>query len=318
MKGFMLARLKWLVVTIPLLVAGSVEAAYRVHVLLVLDTDSRLPGIGIDRYAIRNVLAEGFPNPNRFEVTELRDKAVTPERVLAYYRQLQVDQTDTLLCFYSGHGSFDPTHGQALMMVHGALWRSQLRAAMEAKRARLVVLWTDCCSTTQVPVGVAQRPPPPPGPESKLLVNLLLQHRGVVDLNASSPGQAAWGDTVHGGLFTFALTESLKPEQFAAMDTDRDGFVGWSEFVPAVRRKLDEVFGEFKERCLTDPGIRSPKLDETLGRQDQQTLYAGSLGDRLSGLAAVPPPGPGRTEFDAPNLGITFVLVAYGNARAPA
>ena len=36
----------------------------------------------------------------------------TPAKILAYYEGLKVDPTETLLCYYSGHGGTDPSRGQ--------------------------------------------------------------------------------------------------------------------------------------------------------------------------------------------------------------
>src|SRR5262249_12624788 len=153
----------------------------------------------------------GFGKSGLLNLRVLSGASVRPETISNALRGLPVGPNDTLLFYYSGHGATIEGRGHALTTSHGVLMRDRLRNHTGARRPRLSVILTDCCSSLVKPgppmPGMGQ---PPENPEiSPLLRSLLLQHRGTVDVTSSSFGEPSWGSQGTGGLFTVALTRAL-------------------------------------------------------------------------------------------------------------
>src|SRR5262249_53420883 len=137
---------------------------------------------------------------------------------------------------YAGHGATDPNKGHFLTLDAGLLGRSQVRAAMGAKQAGLSILLTDCCSTlANLGPWTGAPPPPPEELKKKLMRDLFLRARGVVDITAAT-NDSAWGDQLTGGgVFTSALSMLVNNTDWHNLDTDHDGYVSWKEFFPELR-----------------------------------------------------------------------------------
>ena len=135
---------------------------------------------------------------------------------------------------------------------------------------------------------------------------LFLEHQGVVDVTSSSFGEPSWSGQGSGGLFTRALTEAMGAE-IGPVDSDKDGFVTWTELFEHVRHDTQTAFRDFKQVLLKqdsrgmDRGLRA-----SLQRQLDQIPQAFSLGEQRGKLS--------RREFFAPNIGIHFRLVGVGDA----
>jgi hypothetical protein len=240
-----LFALAWLPPGSPALAAEEVK---KLHVLVVLDTEDELltASLAIDKKRIRHFLKTNIPE-ERYALTVIEGKDVTPERIVAYYRDLKVEADDGLLCFYGGHGATDPEKGHYLKLAcRRPLVRSELRKAMEAKRARLTVILSDCCST-----------PRPIARPSKVTAKgarevaaarevhptvrcLLFRASGTVDVTAATTN-ASWSDTEKGGLFTRSVCRMMTTP-IKALDIDRDGFVSWQEFFPQLRKETERIF----------------------------------------------------------------------------
>lgn len=126
------------------------EEASHLHVLLVLDTNDQMGATwGRDGENLEALLETAFRRQQldgRYTITRLTGSDVTPENILAHYRDLRVGPQDALLFYYSGHGGFHIKKGHFLALHAGKLYRSDLLAATAAPQPRLRVILTDCCA----------------------------------------------------------------------------------------------------------------------------------------------------------------------------
>jgi hypothetical protein len=156
--------------------------ATRVRILLVVDTHgfaAKENGFAFDKDSMKRVIKEALRDQNledRYTLDILDGNDATPQKVLDYYRDLKLEPGEALLCYYSGHGGTgnggtDNGGGHFLDLKAGRLSRDALRKAMEAKKARLMVLLTDCCANFDGPLsldgGIGELPGgfPPPLPD---------------------------------------------------------------------------------------------------------------------------------------------------------
>lgn len=148
--------------------------ATRVRILLVVDTHgfaAKENGFAFDKDSMKRVIKEALRDQNledRYTLDILDGNDAAPQKVLDYYRDLKLEPGEALLCYYSGHGGTANGSGHFLDLKAGRLSRDALRKAMEAKKARLMVLLTDCCANFDGPPaldgGIGAEPPGfPPG-----------------------------------------------------------------------------------------------------------------------------------------------------------
>jgi hypothetical protein len=223
----------------------------KLRVLLALDTNSDLRRqLIVDARRLQQTLRDHIP-ASRLEITTLKDDKVTRDAILAHYAGLAVKPDEGLLFFYGGHGALDPkTKEHSFQLQQGKpLLRREVRKAIEDRKPGLVVLLSDCCSTSLTASGSTERAIPVPHlPDSitPLLRDLFFRSRGVVDVNSAAPGSPAWGDDAWGGLFTRSLCGMLnkKPTE---LDANKDGFVSWDEFLPRLQADTTKLFGSWSK-----------------------------------------------------------------------
>ena len=171
---------------------------------------------------------------------------MTASAILSYYRGLNVGPNDALLFYYAGHGATDAKQGHFMAVQDLAakpLLRSDLKKAMQQKQPGLIVILTDCCSTSFHLPGKTRRVFADKGTAATvdpLLRCLLYQSRGVVDITAAS-GNASFGDDHEGGIFTRTFA-GLVADGTAGSDGNNDGFVTWSEFFARLQARTQRVF----------------------------------------------------------------------------
>jgi hypothetical protein len=107
----------------------------------------------------------------------------------------------------------------------------------------------------------------------RALRQLFFQHRGVVEINAARTGYSSWGNTTIGDYFTRALG-NLMESPASRVDRNKDGFVTWSEFYPALDREARRVSAEH--------GIYQPATARLRARKDGSRRWATSLGRRAA------------------------------------
>ena len=171
---------------------------------------------------------------------------VNPAQVTEWLDRVQTGPMDTLLIYFSGHGEMDrygTTH-RLLLDPRGEnfVTRKQIMKPLKKKQARLKMLITDTCSEI-IEMDVSAQAQTVNFARIKsaryYAKNLFLDHAGLLDLTAASPGKLAYGNPTIGSYFTHAIAESLDP----ASDTSGDDFLSWQEvFASATKttRKLCE------------------------------------------------------------------------------
>jgi hypothetical protein len=191
----------------------------------------------------------------RYTVTVLDGGDMSEKTVLDYYRRLKVRDNETLVFYYTGHGGFYPEKGHLLAMRNfynengksltkfATVDRKELLAAMARHHPRAMIVLTDCCASTEVPLLSATRiKPPSPTFKSKLkgdgkgeaFRDLFFRTQGVVNITAAMTGTPARGERKKGGsFFTIALTNLLR-ESPQLFDDNGDKRVEWREFFPRL------------------------------------------------------------------------------------
>jgi hypothetical protein len=260
-----------------------------IHALLVADSDSSLgDSVKHDVSSLSRTLTWAFAdNPSRLQLTPLMGSSVTVSAIQSFFETLRSGPDDTLLFYYSGHGEIRPELGHVLNLTNPdekgrkVLSRFDLLTSMKAKKPRLIVLLTDCCSAirqppvAQAPQQAAARDLAPP-PRWAVAGCLFLQHRGVVDITASCPGQAAWPNSLAvGGIFTETFVRLLDRFQFHSLDKNKDRFVEWNEFYPELEKQAQQGFVYLqrdlkqKKRQLVMDGAHP---DDALSEEENQAI----------------------------------------------
>lgn len=243
-----------------------------VHLLAVADSNDPQIGakVGEDARHVADLFEESFAQAGkrgRLRTRVVVGDDVTARGVLAAVRGLAVRPQDTVVVYFSGHGTVDGRDRHTLGL--GSRDRLSGAAVLEAVAAhgpRLVVLLTDMCSNFSdrrsgepvVTPGAARDLPRGRVIAWATVEHLFLAHRGVVDLTAAEPGFPAgverWG---RGSYFTNALLQLLTtphPALVAGLDRNGDRAVQWSEVLPqlraaaAARSRADRRPGESAER----------------------------------------------------------------------
>lgn len=273
------------------------------------------------------------------ETTRLRGAQVSPGSIVATIRGLDPNRlkTRTLLFYYAGHGGTDPRTGHFLR-TPGRLDLSRATLVEEIRRIspRLALVITDCCSTE----ATARLPsvPVPQPPERRVVEDLLLRHRGIVDINGSSYipergiRQAAFYHPHGGGLFTAAFTIMFEPEWFKGgaegpddapvieglpgtigharrfrmprvwgYDGDKDGFLDWSEAVRFLGAELKSQYEIFRDTVASGQiaiRARAEDVELLMSQPSQDPQVFRDLPVRSD--RAAPPAAPAAAETPRP------------------
>ena len=170
---------------------------------------------------------------------------IKPQQVKDWIHKVETRPDDVLLVYYTGHGTMDIYGTHDLHFdpeTDLVLTRQWLAEELQTKSAHLKMLITDTCSEnieTQNPVARGGVSFVQMKPNAKFYAkNLFLQHSGILNITAASPGQRAYADDVVGGYFTNALTEALIPES----DTNGDNFLSWNEVFETTRVTTETLY----------------------------------------------------------------------------
>lgn len=238
-------------------------------------------------------------NPIRFEISEDQDS--TPANLTALIDELAVRPEDAILFYFTGHGSVDDG-GHFLALAGGKLYRKDLLAALVGKRARLVVLITDCCNTRSD--GYLYAAPyihvNSPRVATALFRRLFLETEGVVDLISSSAGESAFFLPFQadppgspGSIFTTALIDWIGHEKNQPRS--------WDDLVRGVSLRVHQSF-----RTHYPQGASAAKGAPI---QTAQNVLA----FQYPGMPAKEGPRTGLVVRDFPGRGAVIIEVAQGS-----
>lgn len=245
---------------------GQPQEADHVHFVIAADTtdpSADVLGLDLDRDSIKKVIADAMQacgyregSNGKYTITILDGARMSEKSVLDHFRKLKVGHNETLVFYYTGHGGFYPDKGHLLDMrnfynlgggkqirKYATVDRKELLAAMGRHDPRAIIVLTDCCASTKIPVFSATKIDQPDrqfkallnaGGKGEVARDLFFRTRGVVNITAAMTGTPARGDRQKGGShFTVAL-EKLLRESPRLFDDNKDGVVEWREFFPRL------------------------------------------------------------------------------------
>jgi hypothetical protein len=243
----------------------------KLHIVMVFDTRASdlAKSVRLDEWRMRLLWKETIPS-GRYTLTTLSGANVTKAGILAHYKNLRLGPNDGVLFYYAGHAATDPTTGKHYFDLAGdnPLFRKDLVKAMEATRAGLTVLLTDCCSTPRKPKAkegfddLSENLALGRGEATRLhptVRQLLFLARGTVDVTAATDN-ASWSDIARGGLFTRSLYLMFKTP---LRELDSSGNVNWRKFFPKLQRQTQDLYRLWRTEMIargeTDINERTQK-----------------------------------------------------------
>lgn len=291
-----------------LLSLPTVAHAQRLHAMIVSDTSPWanwgrfLPSVTMDSASMFSLCATNVPERQlEFHPYEISENALgDPRRIAEFIQDVRVAANDTLLFYFSGHGGNDD-RGQYLAFAGGRLYRDELRALLKQKGARLTVIITDCCNQRLdgedfAAPSMDMEPPPAVTP---LFRSLFFEPRGLVDINSSSPGEAAFfaplggpPEAPIGSLFTIQVANFVY--RFRQQRTT------WEHFMRSVSLNVHLAFRS---------GYPNGAVGSKGGKfQSDQNVYA----YEYPGMPAKQGPRSGFTVRDSQNQGAVITQVRAG------
>jgi len=226
----------------------------QLHVLLIGLTNDASIGKAQEKnlVGLQELLHSEIPAQRIGSLRVLKAEEVTAARILATVDATRLSPSDTLFCYYGGHGAFDPQRaagdpsgGHHFQIPSGDLMRKTLMKHLLDKGARLTVLITDTCNVrSRANVHIPEAPGAPAPETPTALEILLLQHSGVVDISASSRGQFSWNNATVGGWFTFVACHTLTEHDCSA----------WNVALERLSEKSNGFYHLCREKILANPG----------------------------------------------------------------
>jgi hypothetical protein len=152
----------------------------------------------------------------------LTGEKVLRQTVLGFLEGItDVREEDSIVFYYSGHGTSDSS-GEQFLQFGGEerVFRREVRDQLPAKRARNVVLITDVCSPTAIETQKGREPTARVADHtitgtSPLFRFLFFEHRGVLDLTSSYPGEmSGHRSDGQGSILTCALVDVLNRQAY--------------------------------------------------------------------------------------------------------
>ena len=231
-------------------------SAQQLHAILVGDVS---PSTGFGKYtsAVKNdligvaiAIEENMPkkriNVRQFEFHN--DENSSPSAIIDAIKHLNPHPEDTVLFYYTGHGSVDD-HGHFLALAQGKLYREDLLNALSEKKVRLFTVITDCCNTRSDGYNyiapyyeIPDRKEPSP-----LFQKLFFESRGVVDINSSSPGESSFfapyqknefgPEGSPGSIFTLSWLDWMQEEKQNSRT--------WDDMVRGVSLRVHKKFKDY-------------------------------------------------------------------------
>lgn len=144
--------------------------------------------------------------------TILQGSQCTSAEIKKAVSSINANPNDTIVVYYSGHGGYDQ-NGHFLALKGGRFYRKEIAKILTQKSVRLSVFVTDACNgySGEVPQNQAGLAGAHAFTTDGMTTfeSLLMNHRGVIDINAADKDQFGWSDTAIGGYFTFQFAKHL-------------------------------------------------------------------------------------------------------------
>ena len=243
---------------------GTVHAQ-RLHAFLVVDSDDSKIGesVATDGRNVFSMLDNGLPD-EKCVVYILASRQVTSKNIIRTIRNAQIDSTDSVLFYYSGHGSFDGVTGnhQFTLDHSDRLSRRDVKNELQRHHPKLAVVLSDCCA------GIVNSPTPTRSADpssrlktrqemSKALEDLFFNTSGVVDITSSRPGQVSVGLDSSGGLFTTAIVDAIEANANSRMD--------WKTLFSEARLRTSKAYESVHKlrKALSQKGIGDHQETQT-------------------------------------------------------
>jgi len=240
-----------------LVVGTSLQAQQtrNVHVIIAgLDHDAAIGrGAQEGRDKLQNLFSMQMPpgvTTRTYHLGKLGDTArpLTAQVLKSTIDGLPVTNSDTLVLFMMTHGGYEPSRvpfgekfgfGHVLLMGDGSLLpRCTLGNWLVDRQPRFIMLLTDSCNTSitgrivEFPAAAPAAAAPPK------LVSLLLNHAGVVDMNASSGNHEAFygSSPSYTGSFTQAFFDLAQDEESSV-----NAKTSWQDFGADLMLRTNQI-----------------------------------------------------------------------------
>lgn len=248
---------------------GYACAETRIHVLSVADTTSRQFSGGRrdavalacehDQNAFYWCFSQNIPQ-DQLVFKELNGRNVTVSKILrALAQDFRVDNDDTLVFFYTGHGATDArTRDLALTLTNREnLSRQRVLTTMKRQGARLNVVITDTCATVMPIFPPKARQMDGAAPSKRIFLtpafrSLFVEPRGTCIVSGTATGEE--------GLVSMMGPVSFFTTRFCAyLGNNSHADLTWSSVIPAVREAvIRDIQNEFPGKRQTATLVQAP------------------------------------------------------------
>lgn len=258
MKGTFMRNWKFAFYSFIFLIFGmpAFLHAQTVHLLTVADfrgfEEKALDGVKKDIENIEKFFEKNLPGVIKH--TQVDGNMATPEAIREKINELEPEQNDTIVFYYSGHAANDSNNnGQFLQLKDKkgnptALDRHKIKNWLLDKDCRLVVMLTDCCNMFEENEDLTQdQVPTMRGTSSHPFIQeLFIKSSGLADITSSKVGQYSYA-LKNGSIFTNAMIKTIT-EMDKEMEDKRkkkkeiENDFNWKTLMERLSKRSNELF----------------------------------------------------------------------------
>lgn len=286
----------------------------RVRILLIGLTKDASIGAGIKTNLnnLKGLLETGIPAERRDAIRIVEGDQVTADNIRMVVDQRDVQPSESIFCYYSGHGGYDParaendpSNGHHFQIPVEDLMRKDLWDRLKKKNARLTALITDTCNVKSV-ANIKAVFTRKTVFNNSLLISLLLNNTGDVDISGSAKDQFGWfSSPAPGGWFTFSLVKASEDQPFANPTA-----VTWPQFLQKVSDNTNTFFQARKTEILANPGMTPAAVLDQLRGQTEQRAQAFQMDARVASANDWSNTRPAQILVQLPKDGKLFIADA--------
>ncbi|MDO5552710.1 MAG: PDZ domain-containing protein [Planctomycetia bacterium] len=254
--------------------------------------------VALDARNVENTFRAQIPEKN-LNIIAIEATQVTGEKVLATIADMEklgkgmpVERADTIVFYYSGHGEHKGERGQVFQIRNSKgemneddfLQRAAVRQALLEKKAKLVVMLTDCCNDFQDIKEPGKQPLPPRAKSaqnfSNLMTCLFVNPKGIQNVTSSKVRESSWFDETdkeRGSLFSASLCALMAREKDNQQMT-------WPSFCDMLSGDVASMFRESfpKGAKKGDGGVQSNQTPHTFEMAAEQEGQRPAFGVRTT------------------------------------